>query len=169
MFPCLNVIDFATYKIEKRENHMNYLLQETFQKNWEWYLTFNCDGCNFVSPIKTPWLTKPWLRLRKDLLIMCMNLNEIITNGKFVYIYCIYYVYIAVRCSIWYLLFFFFYHQRKSRRYYPTRLAISLAAGVTNSSSCSSSSDLASTPGAGAAGFIVVETNYRIYAYTSMF
>ncbi|XP_077404370.1 general transcription factor IIH subunit 4 isoform X2 [Vanacampus margaritifer] len=57
--------------------------------------------------------------------------------------------------------------QRKSRRYYPTRLAISLAAGVTSSSSSLSSSNFASTPGTGDAGFIVVETNYRIYAYTN--
>uniref|UniRef100_A0A7N9AXY4 General transcription factor IIH subunit 4 n=1 Tax=Mastacembelus armatus TaxID=205130 RepID=A0A7N9AXY4_9TELE len=56
-----------------------------------------------------------------------------------------------------------FQRKRKSRRYYPTRLAITLAAGVTTRSS----SDLASTPGIGDAGFIVVETNYRIYAYTN--
>uniref|UniRef100_A0A669BHV3 General transcription factor IIH subunit 4 n=1 Tax=Oreochromis niloticus TaxID=8128 RepID=A0A669BHV3_ORENI len=43
-----------------------------------------------------------------------------------------------------------FQRKRKSRRYYPTRLAITLAAGVTSN-----------------AGFIVVETNYRIYAYTN--
>uniref|UniRef100_A0A3P9Q4N4 General transcription factor IIH subunit 4 n=1 Tax=Poecilia reticulata TaxID=8081 RepID=A0A3P9Q4N4_POERE len=42
-----------------------------------------------------------------------------------------------------------FQRKRKSRRYYPTRLAITLAAGVTTN-----------------AGFIVVETNYRLYAYT---
>ncbi|XP_061615988.1 general transcription factor IIH subunit 4 isoform X5 [Phyllopteryx taeniolatus] len=61
-----------------------------------------------------------------------------------------------------------FQRKRKSRRYYPTRLAISLAAGVTSSSSSlSSSSNLGSTPGTGDAGFIVVETNYRIYAYTN--
>ncbi|XP_040044817.1 general transcription factor IIH subunit 4 isoform X2 [Gasterosteus aculeatus] len=52
-----------------------------------------------------------------------------------------------------------FQRKRKSRRYYPTRLAITLAAGVTTSSSSSISV-------AGDAGFIVVETNYRIYAYT---
>ncbi|XP_035771872.1 general transcription factor IIH subunit 4 [Neolamprologus brichardi] len=52
---------------------------------------------------------------------------------------------------------------RKSRRYYPTRLAITLAAGVASSSS----SNLASSAGTGDAGFIVVETNYRIYAYTN--
>uniref|UniRef100_A0A3B4ZIU3 General transcription factor IIH subunit 4 n=1 Tax=Stegastes partitus TaxID=144197 RepID=A0A3B4ZIU3_9TELE len=43
-----------------------------------------------------------------------------------------------------------FQRKRKSRRYYPTRLAITLAAGVATK-----------------AGFIVVETNYRIYAYTN--
>ncbi|XP_028454040.1 general transcription factor IIH subunit 4 isoform X2 [Perca flavescens] len=59
-----------------------------------------------------------------------------------------------------------FQRKRKSRRYYPTRLAITLAAGVTTSSSSSSSSTLASPPGTGDTGFIVVETNYRIYAYT---
>uniref|UniRef100_A0A3Q4G0N4 General transcription factor IIH subunit 4 n=1 Tax=Neolamprologus brichardi TaxID=32507 RepID=A0A3Q4G0N4_NEOBR len=53
--------------------------------------------------------------------------------------------------------------QLKSRRYYPTRLAITLAAGVASSSS----SNLASSAGTGDAGFIVVETNYRIYAYTN--
>lgn len=52
--------------------------------------------------------------------------------------------------------------QRKSRRYYPTRLAITLATGVATTSSCIPSAN----PGAGDAGFIVVETNYRIYAYT---
>ncbi|KAM6899499.1 general transcription factor IIH subunit 4 [Xenentodon cancila] len=57
-----------------------------------------------------------------------------------------------------------FQRKRKSRRYYPTRLAITLAAGVTSNSSPSS---LSSTPGTGDTGFIVVETNYRIYAYTN--
>lgn len=47
--------------------------------------------------------------------------------------------------------------QRKSRRYYPTRLAITLATGVATASS---------NAAAGDSGFIVVETNYRIYAYT---
>ncbi|KAI2652688.1 General transcription factor IIH subunit 4 [Labeo rohita] len=57
---------------------------------------------------------------------------------------------------------------RKSRRYYPTRLAITLAAGVTvNPSSGSASSALGATPGTGDTGFIVVETNYRVYAYTN--
>uniref|UniRef100_A0A1A8NPD1 General transcription factor IIH subunit 4 n=2 Tax=Nothobranchius pienaari TaxID=704102 RepID=A0A1A8NPD1_9TELE len=52
-----------------------------------------------------------------------------------------------------------FQRKRKSRRYYPTRLAITLAAGVSSSSS--SPAETADT------GFIVVETNYRIYAYTN--
>uniref|UniRef100_A0A8C6U5V5 General transcription factor IIH subunit 4 n=1 Tax=Neogobius melanostomus TaxID=47308 RepID=A0A8C6U5V5_9GOBI len=60
-----------------------------------------------------------------------------------------------------------FQRKRKSRRYYPTRLAITLAAGVTSSASPSSSSALSPCPGTGDAGFIVVETNYRIYAYTN--
>ncbi|CAL1584123.1 unnamed protein product [Knipowitschia caucasica] len=60
-----------------------------------------------------------------------------------------------------------FQRKRKSRRYYPTRLAITLAAGVTSSTAPASSSSLSSAPGTGEAGFIVVETNYRIYAYTN--
>lgn len=57
-----------------------------------------------------------------------------------------------------------FQRKRKSRRYYPTRLAITLSAGVT---ACSSSSTSGTTPGTGDTGFIVVETNYRLYAYTN--
>ncbi|KAG7277710.1 hypothetical protein CRUP_003598 [Coryphaenoides rupestris] len=59
-----------------------------------------------------------------------------------------------------------FQRKRKSRRYYPTRLAITLAAGVTTKAPASSSStDVAL--GTGDTSFIVVETNYRIYAYTN--
>ncbi|XP_054877856.1 general transcription factor IIH subunit 4 isoform X2 [Poeciliopsis prolifica] len=59
-----------------------------------------------------------------------------------------------------------FQRKRKSRRYYPTRLAITLAAGVTTSSASTSSTNITSVPGTKDAGFIVVETNYRLYAYT---
>uniref|UniRef100_A0A672LMX4 General transcription factor IIH subunit 4 n=1 Tax=Sinocyclocheilus grahami TaxID=75366 RepID=A0A672LMX4_SINGR len=59
-----------------------------------------------------------------------------------------------------------FQRKRKSRRYYPTRLAITLAAGVTVNPA-SGSSALGATPGTGDTGFIVVETNYRVYAYTN--
>ncbi|XP_029022748.1 general transcription factor IIH subunit 4 [Betta splendens] len=64
-----------------------------------------------------------------------------------------------------------FQRKRKSRRYYPTRLAITLAAGVTTTTTTtttfSSSSCMTSTLSTGETGFIVVETNYRIYAYTN--
>ena len=45
--------------------------------------------------------------------------------------------------------------QRKSQRYYPTRLASNIASGRKSVSSDTHRP-----------GFIVVETNYRIYAYT---
>nr|XP_060615905.1 general transcription factor IIH subunit 4-like [Anolis sagrei ordinatus] len=45
--------------------------------------------------------------------------------------------------------------QRKSRRYYPTRLAINLSSGISGTTTNTRNQ-----------GFIVVETNYRIYAYT---
>ncbi|KAL4218784.1 General transcription factor IIH subunit 4 [Mactra antiquata] len=45
--------------------------------------------------------------------------------------------------------------KRKEKRYYPTRLAINLASGLSSITSDSNRK-----------GFIVVETNYRIYAYT---
>uniref|UniRef100_UPI00398F5864 general transcription factor IIH subunit 4 n=1 Tax=Pristiophorus japonicus TaxID=55135 RepID=UPI00398F5864 len=48
-----------------------------------------------------------------------------------------------------------FQRKRKSRRFYPTRLAINLASGVSGS-----------TVDVHRQGYIVVETNYRIYAYT---
>lgn len=53
------------------------------------------------------------------------------------------------------LLSFLLLFQRKSRRYYPTRLAINLSSGISGT-----------TVDTHNQGFIVVETNYRIYAYT---
>ncbi|NXF28098.1 TF2H4 factor, partial [Rhodinocichla rosea] len=58
-----------------------------------------------------------------------------------------------------------FQRKRKSRRFYPTRLAIALASGTAGTS-------LGTAPGTALGtepdghGFILVETNYRIYAYT---
>ncbi|XP_034016856.1 general transcription factor IIH subunit 4 [Thalassophryne amazonica] len=62
-----------------------------------------------------------------------------------------------------------FQRKRKSRRYYPTRLAITLAAGVTTSSSSSDTSswNQGSAPSTADTGFVIMETNYRIYAYTN--
>lgn len=48
--------------------------------------------------------------------------------------------------------------QRKIKRFYPTRLAIQLANGVDNNFQAK-----------GEKGFIIVETNQRVYAYTSYF
>ncbi|XP_032806087.1 general transcription factor IIH subunit 4 isoform X2 [Petromyzon marinus] len=48
-----------------------------------------------------------------------------------------------------------FQRKRKSRRYYPTRLAINLASGISQGST-----DVHQQ------GYLVVETNYRVYAYT---
>uniref|UniRef100_UPI0023EA922D general transcription factor IIH subunit 4 n=1 Tax=Agelaius phoeniceus TaxID=39638 RepID=UPI0023EA922D len=53
-----------------------------------------------------------------------------------------------------------FQRKRKSRRFYPTRLAIALASGTAGTSLGTS----LGTPDGH--GFILVETNYRIYAYT---
>ncbi|XP_038045445.1 general transcription factor IIH subunit 4-like [Patiria miniata] len=48
-----------------------------------------------------------------------------------------------------------FQRKRKSMRYYPTSLAINLASGVTNASTDTHRE-----------GFLVIETNHRVYAYT---
>lgn len=55
--------------------------------------------------------------------------------------------------------------QRKIKRYYPTKLAIELASGLTTGSP----SDNSGVPDEIQSGFLVVETNYRVYAYTSLF
>ncbi|NWV19381.1 TF2H4 factor, partial [Origma solitaria] len=54
-----------------------------------------------------------------------------------------------------------FQRKRKSRRFYPTRLAIALASGTAGTASGTS---LGTEPDGH--GFVLVETNYRIYAYT---
>ncbi len=50
-----------------------------------------------------------------------------------------------------------FQRKRKSRRYYPTKLAINLGSAITGESSFDVNQQ----------GYIVVETNYRVYAYTN--
>ena len=68
------------------------------------------------------------------------------------------------------------FHPEKSDRYYPTRLATTLtsdAPALLNSShtsttttlSASTTDDLAAS--ANEKGFIILETNYRLYAYTN--
>lgn len=51
--------------------------------------------------------------------------------------------------------------QRKAGRFYPTRLALDIASGPKKS--MLNSMTQSSNP---SAGYIVVETNYRVYAYT---
>lgn len=51
--------------------------------------------------------------------------------------------------------------QRKAGRFYPTRLALDIASGPKKS--MLNSMNATSSPNA---GYIVVETNYRVYAYT---
>ncbi|XP_068854702.1 general transcription factor IIH subunit 4 [Aphelocoma coerulescens] len=52
-----------------------------------------------------------------------------------------------------------FQRKRKSRRFYPTRLAIALASGTAGPAGTAG-------PEPDGHGFVLVETNYRIYAYT---
>lgn len=52
------------------------------------------------------------------------------------------------------IIFLTHFLQRSSQRFYPTRLAVSLATGSRSDSVISQE------------GFILVETNYRLYAYT---
>jgi len=49
-----------------------------------------------------------------------------------------------------------FQRKRKSKRFYPTRLAINLGTAVTGNASSRSQTQ----------GYLIVETNYRVYAYT---
>ena len=58
--------------------------------------------------------------------------------------------------------------QKGSSRYYPTRLATTLTSGnsAVVSSAVSSTSTTTGEDGATEQGFIIVETNYKLYAYT---
>lgn len=55
-----------------------------------------------------------------------------------------------------YLFVFWFFFKRKIKRFYPTRLVIQLANGVSSGVEFEKDDK----------GYIIVETNYRIYAYT---
>lgn len=50
------------------------------------------------------------------------------------------------------------YLKRKEKKLYPTRLAIQLANGLTDNDDAMPTDET---------GYIIVETNYRVYAYTS--
>jgi transcription initiation factor TFIIH subunit 4 len=52
-------------------------------------------------------------------------------------------------------------------QYFPTRLATTLTSDASALRSVSAGFDAALTSSAGSEGFIIVETNYRLYAYTS--
>lgn len=68
--------------------------------------------------------------------------------------------------------------QKSSKRFWPTRLATSLSAGSTTTSSTSASSaatmvaqpsnDQNAASSEEQKGFIIIETNFRVYAYTSL-
>ena len=60
-------------------------------------------------------------------------------------------VYFHGDCNIPYEIFF----KRKIQRYYPTRLAINLASSQLDFTSVGKNT-----------GYLMVETNYRVYAYT---
>ncbi|CAF0836789.1 unnamed protein product [Didymodactylos carnosus] len=53
-----------------------------------------------------------------------------------------------------------FYYSLKVTRYFPTKLAIELASGLNQGTNDQTNDDIQ-------AGFLFVETNYRIYAYTN--
>lgn len=52
--------------------------------------------------------------------------------------------------------------KRKVKRYFPTKLAIELASGLSSDGT----SDSERSGSDGQTGFLIVETNYRVYAYT---
>lgn len=53
-----------------------------------------------------------------------------------------------------------------AQQFYPTRLATTLTSDATALRSVSAGFDAATTAASGAKGFIIIETNYRLYAYT---
>ena len=67
------------------------------------------------------------------------------------------YVYFLCTCTfscwLWYPIWHF--SKRKIQRYYPTRLAINLASSQLDFTSVGKNT-----------GYLMVETNYRVYAYT---
>lgn len=58
--------------------------------------------------------------------------------------------------------------QASSQRYYPTRLATSLTSEAANIRSAAAGLNTALSKANGTDGFVIIETNYRIYAYTGM-
>jgi len=60
-----------------------------------------------------------------------------------------------------------FQRKTKSRRFYPTRLATSLTSGTTSLLSNLNPSPTSGLPDPTSQGFIILETNYRLYAYTN--
>jgi len=54
-----------------------------------------------------------------------------------------------------------------TNQFYPTRLATTLTSDATALRSVSAGFDAALTAASGAKGFIIIETNYRLYAYTN--
>ena len=66
-----------------------------------------------------------------------------------------------------YLILVQSHRQAKSRRFYPTRLATSLTSGATALLSNLSPSHTTNPTDPSSQGFIVLETNYRLYAYTN--
>src|SRR5947207_288794 len=54
-----------------------------------------------------------------------------------------------------------------SSQFYPTRLATTLTSDATALRSVSAGFEAAMTAASGSKGFIIIETNYRLYAYTN--
>jgi transcription initiation factor TFIIH subunit 4 len=59
------------------------------------------------------------------------------------------------------------YNSPSTSQFFPTRLATTLTSDATALRSVSAGFDAALTAASGSKGFIVIETNYRLYAYTN--